>query len=262
MSTRTYRALQILILAALGAFLLQKIWSGTLYWYINQRFAFLTLLASLGLLAMAQISFNALRQKREAGLSPKQAPEHDHIHDHSHDQDHSHERLPIWGLVIVALPVLLGLIVPAKPLGSAAIANRGVNTSASLVASGSTKAATLDMSPEDRNVLDWVRAFNFSSDPQTFVGQSADVIGFVYHDKRLGETQFLAGRFTVNCCVADAMAIGVVTEWADSKTLADNSWVRVRGTIKVAEVDGKPIPLIVAESVEAVPPPELPYLFP
>jgi uncharacterized repeat protein (TIGR03943 family) len=165
-------------------------------------------------------------------------------------------------LVIVALPVLLGLIIPAKPLGSAAVANRGVNTSAPLVASGSTQATTLDMAPEERNVLDWVRAFNYSSDPQTFVGQPADVIGFVYHDRRLTGTQFLTGRFAVNCCVADAMAIGVVTEWPDSKALADNSWVRVRGAINVTEVEGRPTPLIVAESIEPVPPPELPYLFP
>lgn len=255
MSNRTYRSLQILILAALGAFLLYKIWSGTLYWYINQRFAFLTLLASLGLLAMAQVSFTALRQKREA--------DHDHEHDpHDHEHDHPAGRLPVWPLVIVALPILIGLIIPAKPLGATAVANRGVNTSAPLVASGSTRATTLDMAPEERNVLDWVRAFNYSSDPQTFVGQPADVIGFVYHDRRLTGTQFLTGRFAVSCCVADAMAIGVVTEWRDSTALADNSWVRVRGTIKVAQVEGKPIPLIIAKSVEPTPTPELPYLFP
>jgi uncharacterized repeat protein (TIGR03943 family) len=164
-------------------------------------------------------------------------------------------------LLVVALPVLLGVLIPAKPLGSSAIANRGVNITAPLTA-GAAQPAKLDLAPTDRNILDWIRAFNYASDPKSFAGQPADVIGFVYHDSRLAGEQFLAGRFTVNCCVADAMAIGVIVQWPDSKGLADNGWVRVRGSVQASEIDGRPIPLIIAESVEPVPPPEQPYLYP
>ena len=252
MAIKMYRSLQALILAALGIFFLQKIWSGTLFWYINQRFMALTLIAALGFLALAQ---TVLLRRNQA------APEEPHDHDGHEHHDHQHNPLPVWSLWIVALPVLLGILLPAKPLGSAAIANRGVNTTAPLTA-GAAQPAKLDIAPTDRTILDWIRVFNYSSDPKTFEGQPADVIGFVYHDGRLKGEQFLAGRFAVNCCVADAMAIGVIVQWPDSQSFADNSWVRVHGAVQASEIDGRPIPLIVAESVEPVPPPELPYLYP
>ena len=249
MTLRTYRTFQALILAALGAFFLHKIWSGTLFWYINQRFMALTLIAALGFLALAQ---SVLQRRREN-------PDHDHA-DERHHHPHA-QAFPAWTLVVVALPVLLGVLIPAKPLGSSAIANRGVNTTAPLTA-GAAQPPKLDLAPTDRTILDWIRAFNYASDPKSFEGQPADVIGFVYHDSRLTGEQFLAGRFTVNCCVADAMAIGVIVQWPDSKGLADNGWVRVRGPVQASEIDGRPIPLIIAESVEPVSPPEQPYLYP
>ena len=249
MPLRTYRTFQALILAALGVFFLHKIWSGTLFWYINQRFMALTLIAALGFLALAQ---SVLQRRREN-------PDHDHA-DENHHHPHA-PAFPAWTLVVVALPVLLGVLIPAKPLGSSAIANRGVNITAPLTA-GAAQPAKLDLAPTDRTILDWIRAFNYASDPKSFAGQSADVIGFVYHDSRLAGEQFLAGRFTVNCCVADAMAIGVIVQWPDSKGLADNGWVRVRGSVQASEIDGRPIPLIIAESVEPVSPPEQPYLYP
>lgn len=252
MTPRIYRTLQALILAGLGVFLLEKIWSGTLYWYISNRFLLLTLLAALGFLILAQ---NILPRRRPAGAQP----EHEHA-EADHDHDHG-EAAPAWGLFVVALPVILGLLVPARPLGAAAIANKGVNTSAPLVAGGG-QAIKLDIAPTDRNILDWIRAFNYASDPTTLNDQPADVIGFVYQDSRLGRGEFLVGRFAINCCVADALAIGMVVQWPEAASLPANSWVRVRGPVEASTVDGQRIPLIKAESVESVPPPSQPYLYP
>jgi putative membrane protein len=95
-----------------------------------------------------------------------------------------------------------------------------------------------------------------------FDGQQADVVGFVYHDARLAEGQFLVGRFTVTCCVADAAAIGMIVIWPPAQALPANAWVRVRGAVSAATLDGRPIPLIAAESVEQVAEPDNPYLYP
>ena len=99
---------------------------------------------------------------------------------------------------MVALPILLGVLVPAKPLGAAAIANKGVNTSAGLVAA-SGQTIKLDIAPKDRNILDWIRAINAATDPQSINGQPADVIGFVYQDSRLGSGQFFVLRAVLEC---------------------------------------------------------------
>ncbi|MGH2524765.1 MAG: TIGR03943 family putative permease subunit [Anaerolineales bacterium] len=245
MSLRTHRALQALLLAALGMFLLQKVWSGTLFWYINQRFLFLSLFAALGFLALAQGALAQLR-RRPAEASP----------------EHEHEGASAWSLVIVALPLLLGLLIPARPLGSSAIANKGLNTTAPLTAVDASKPAQPSLASTDRTVLDWVRAFNYESNPAVLDGQPADVTGFVYHDSRLQPGQFLVGRFAVSCCVADAAAIAMIVAWPDAADLRDNVWVRVRGPVQAASLNGQPIPLISAEMIEQIAEPDQPYLYP
>jgi uncharacterized repeat protein (TIGR03943 family) len=120
----------------------------------------------------------------------------------------------------------------------------------------------LDLAPTERTILDWVRAFNYESDPSIFNGQPADVIGFVFHDTRLTANQFFVGRFAVTCCVADASAIGIIVDWPQSADLADNSWVRVQGTVNAASLDGRPIAELQASTVELVPEPANPYLYP
>jgi putative membrane protein len=260
LSLRTQRSLQALVLAGLGLFLLQQIWTGTLYWYINQRFMLLILLAAIGLLALARVVLPSPRAKAEA------ADPHEHDHEHSEGEAHGHDHdenkaAPVWGLLFLALPLVLGLLVPARPLGTAAIANKGINTTAPLTA-GSSAPVQLDLASTDRNVLDWVRAFNYASDPATYTGQPADVIGFVYHAAGLPDGQFLVSRFAVTCCSADAMAIGLLVDWPDSATLENNSWIRVQGPMAVGSFSGRPTPLIEADSLEGVAAPDQPYLYP
>lgn len=263
LAERTQRAFQALILAATGLFLLERIGSGAIFWYINQRFLVLVLAAGVGLLALAQ---SVLPQRRLRQPQPQpgaeagdQAPQDHHVH---HESRHDHALLSPWTLLIVALPVILGLLIPARPLGSTAIANKGLNAAAPLVAGSGGQPVKLDLAPADRTILDWVRAFNSEADPAVFAGQPADVIGFVFHDSRLKDGQFFAARFAVSCCVADATGIAVIVQWPQAAGLADNSWVRVRGPVQVAQLEGKPLPLVVADSVEAVPQPDQPYLYP
>jgi putative membrane protein len=88
------------------------------------------------------------------------------------------------------------------------------------------------------------------------------VIGFVYRDPRFAENQFMVARFTITCCVADALAIGLVTEADDAADLPDDSWVRVEGTFAEGTLDGDAMPVLVAETVTPIEPPEHPYLYP
>jgi hypothetical protein len=91
-----------------------------------------------------------------------------------------------------------------------------------------------------------------------------------------------AGRFAllrVNmvCCIADAMAMGVMVNSPDADHLSDGEWVRVFGRIEPLPSDRKlkepptldKIPytmifekaVLLAEAVEKVPQPEAPYMF-
>jgi putative membrane protein len=254
MTLRMVRTLQALILAGLGIFLLNKIWSGQLYWYINARFLPLTILGLIGLLWLAQAQ---LRDR------PPQAGGHEHgHHPPSGGDDHQHAHIGLPALALLAAPIVLGVLVPAAPLTADAIANRGLSQAAPLSAGGPVELVQFHLAPEERTILDWLRAFDQADDPSAFAGEPADVTGFVYQDARAGEEHFMVARFTLTCCVADASAIAMLVDWTGASALAANSWVRVRGPVRVASFEGRPMPLVKAETVEAISPPDQPYLYP
>lgn len=259
MMTLTSRLLQSIVFFALGLYFLSIIGTGTFYWYLSERFLWLTVVAALGFLLMAVIVVVPGRAKSVTTLTT----EHHHAdHEHADAHSHEHEKLPLHRLVIVAIPLVLGVIIPARPLSASAISNKDLNSTAPLAVGSNTEPLqTLDIAPNQRNVLDWVRAFNFSNDPEAYTNQSAEVVGFIYQDARLPTGQFLVGRFAVTHCVAEAVAIGMIVEWP-GEIPATNTWVRVSGFIKVATLNEKPIPLVKAASVQIVDEPSRPYLFP
>jgi uncharacterized repeat protein (TIGR03943 family) len=258
MTTRLYRSLQALLLLLLGLFIGSRLWSGQITWYINTRFLPLTLLGTVGLLVLARALFVDREQPLD-GLHDN-APGYGHTDGEGEPHGTPAGATP-WGLLVFLLPLIIGLVVPHRPLGSEALANRGLSAIAPLRAGGSDQPLQLALAPSERTILDWIRAFNLAEDPSAEEGLPADVVGFAYHDPRLPAGQVLLGRFALTCCVADAMAIGLIVEGDDLGQMVDNAWYRVQGTIHLASLDGQPIPLILAEQVDEVPMPEQPYLY-
>ncbi len=238
--------LKTAILIGLGLYFIYNIVTGNLSNYINERFAWLAYVAA-GLFLLTGV-FNAHRLWENRG--------HDHDHDHDHE-GHNHGTIS-WGvLAITAIPLVLGTLIPSQPLGAEAV-NGGVNTSAYQGA----QVTTVSIPPLERNVLDWLRAFNRETDMASFEGQPADVVGFVYREPTFGDDQFMIARFTVSCCVADANAIGVPVQWATTPDLPQGEWMRVTGTFTVGDFRGERLPILQAAAVEVVAQPDHPYLYP
>lgn len=277
-SNRTRQWIQASILLLLGLYLYETLLTGEIANYINFRFNWLAVLGGTILLAIGVVSVISLLREQPQGAHPHehdhdQAHEHHehddhdgaHVHHHTHDQAHGHDHNAVvsWPvLVIIAVPLILGILVPSKPLGAAAISNSGITTTlgSSLTTLNSQQFTA---APLERNILDWVRVFSASTTPEEFANQPADVIGFVYRDARFAEDkQFMVTRFTVSCCVADAVAIGVVVEAPEAATLEQDSWVRVKGKFQVRDFDGERTPVLVAELVEPTAQPARPYLYP
>ena len=248
MQTRMYRSFQGLLLLGLCIFFASKAANGQLTWYINSRFIPLTIFGVIFLAVLAQIIFTEIRRSRK----------HDEEHGHEHDHDHAPAPVNLW---IMLVPLLIGVLIPARPLDSSAFATKGFNTNSPLVsADSSTKI--FETESEERNILDWIKLFNLEADIFQFEGQSASVIGFVYFDETLGENQFFVSRFVVSCCAADGFALAMPVEWSGAAALEQDSWVLVKGTIEAVTLDDRVAPMIVADSVIAAPTPDQPYLFP
>ncbi len=248
------RALKALLLIGLSLFLYSRIANGTLNYYIAQRFAGFTLLAIVGLVIIG-VSYHAGERKQD---------DHDPVPDPEQAQDPNHAHGLGWGgVALVALPIVLGLAVPPRPLGAAALANREVN----VTSTGSTMPAAIRAASQksslEKNILDWSQLFKSAPDAANkFAGEKAKVIGFVFRDERFSGDQFLATRFIVSCCVADSNVAGVVVRWDQSSQLQADQWVEVTGQFQPGTLGDQSAPVLVAQSVNKVDVPQQPYLYP
>jgi uncharacterized repeat protein (TIGR03943 family) len=253
MKARRYRAWQALLLALTGFFLLERVWSGKILLYINQRYVILVLLAAVGLIILAQV---VLQERKNAAF---EGPPADETGAPAHEPAGHFSRA---NLAWLAIPLLVGVLVPARALGTSALAARGVETGSPFLLQGASGAVALERPAEQRTVLDWIRAFHSAPDPAALNGETVDLIGFVYHDPRLKDGQFLIGRYAVACCIADATAIGITVNWPAAAGLANNQWVRLQGQLISGQLDGQAVPVIEASAVSPIPEPAQPYLFP
>ncbi len=248
MSNRLYRSFQALLLLALFLFLMSKIFNNQLLWYINQRFVVLTQIGIVFLAILAQRLFTEVRLARE----------HKQVEEHGHDHDHAPSPVNLW---IMLIPLLIGILIPAKPLDASAVSAKGLTTSSALISSDST-SRLFETESEQRNVLDWVKLFYFEKDLNPFIGQQASVIGFVYRNESLPQGQFFISRFILSCCAADGYAVGMIVDTPQADTFEKDTWIKVTGSVDVASFEGKPSPLIHAETIEVIPQPDQPYLYP
>lgn len=232
------------LLIGLGLYFVYNIVSGNLTNYINVRFAWLSYVAAaLFLLIGGHSAWQMLREQR--------AHQHGHEHTHAHGMS--------WGaLGVIAVPLLLGTLIPSRPLGAEAVGSVSVSGGVGVNAT----VSAFSISPQDRNVLDWLRAFNNAADYTEISGQPADITGFVYVEPTFPEGVFMVARFTISCCVADASAIGLPVAWAEAANLQQGDWVRVQGTMQVGEFRGDSAPILQAASVERIEQPAHPYLYP
>ncbi len=261
MSRRVEYLLKAIVLAASGLMFYAKISDGTLALYINQRFAWLSLMAVLIYLSLALTMVYKAGQHRQRRKPLSDLGEFEVIPLQARNPRKLHSHRASWlAIGLLMLPALFGFFTPARPLGASAIESRGIGLAAPGRSGTVTQAQRVATGP--KNILDWLREFSRSADLSAFEGKEVDVIGFVYKDPRARPDEFWVSRFAVSCCVADATALGLLVQTAEAESLEPDRWVRVVGRLKVGEFAGESIPVIVAERVEPTQQPAQPYLYP
>lgn len=229
------------ILGGMALYLAYLLATGTLSYYINTRFQWLTYVALILLTLLTGWSLLQNLRGRKA-----------------HSTGTAFMHVPFnWGsALVVSVPLLLAVIVPAQPLGASAV-NGGV----SLNPVGSTARTTVNIPPEKRNIMDWLREFNREPESAVFNGEPVTVIGFIYREPSFTDDQFMVARYTMSCCVADAFAVGMPVAFDGAADFETGTWVEITGYLQAQDFDGDFMPVIVPEAVTETDIPETPYLY-
>jgi uncharacterized repeat protein (TIGR03943 family) len=176
-------------------------------------------------------------------------------------------RVTARAALLLAVPLVLGLVLPPRPLGIAAAAQRGLDAGGG-PGPAATAAALEDLAefqlhadPATFTIKDWVKAFAADPDPAAHAGKPVRVTGFVYRDTSLPPGHVFVARFVVQCCAVDARPVGLPVRAVAADALAAGAWVAVQGEIDVADLGGRRRPVVVATSVEAAERPAQPYLY-
>jgi uncharacterized repeat protein (TIGR03943 family) len=230
-STNWPAVLEAALLAVAGAMFLLKARQGVLVYYIHPRYTGLVVVTGLALLLVAVVRLAPTIRRPAEPARGRSA-----------------------GYVLVALPLLLGLVLPARPLAANALAGKTIDAGASVRAS-----APADSPSQQWNLLQWATAVNVRG--AEVQGQAVDVIGFVYHDPQRQFDGFVVVRHVIICCAADGSGVGLPVVWQGGAALPVDTWVRVRGTLGVATIGGRTEPAFLATAVEPVPRPANPYLY-
>lgn len=230
-----YAALnEVLLLGGTAALLWIKWSRGQLGFYIHPRYTTLILVSAVILLLMAGVRLRGIFAERRSGA-------------------------PGWVYVLLALPLLVGTLVPAQPLGAGTLAERGLEPAS--LAPVSNRQTLPEGDSSSWNLLDWAVALSTQGELE-LNGKSVDVIGFVFQDDRLGLNHFYVARYVITCCAADGMSVGLPVVWEGGEALPIDTWVRVQGDIGSTATAGVDQPAIIATAVEPTAQPQNPYLFP
>lgn len=97
---------------------------------------------------------------------------------------------------------------------------------------------------------------------EQFTGKTVRLSGFVYRDDSMNARQFVVGRFSVQCCSADAAPFGVLVEYDRAGLYAVDEWVDITGTIGRTKLEGMELMVVKATQVAKIKPPKEQYVYP
>lgn len=269
--------LEALSLAGLGAALAWMALSGRYGSFVPPSARLGILASGVGLLACAL----ALSSRLEVG-------EGEHTHgEHTHAPASSRRGLTRASVAILAaLILILPFRVSPSELAATTISARAADTedeaeadpgapsedipsAPPASADGGTQSATPGGSQASSSGVLELTTENFAAQVEELAshgkvhdGQRVELTGFVMSEasargqasipRLTQEESFAVARMAIWCCAADAYAIGFAVRW-DGAVPAADSWVRVRGTLRLR---GAKALVIDAESVEVTSAPD------
>ncbi|MBE9031995.1 TIGR03943 family protein [filamentous cyanobacterium LEGE 11480] len=203
-----------------GILFLNYWFSGKLNLLIHPNYHLLTLVAALFLMGLAGWKSWELWQRRKSARS---TPEAQHM-----------ALLPTgWGSFILIGVALLGFIVTPRAFGSETALQRGVNDTFLATTQVKPQSFKGTTKPENRSLIEWMRALQLYPEPDAYAGQPVKIDGFAVHPDKLPDQYFLLTRFTITCCAADAypVSLPIKLRQGDRSSYKVDQWFEVKGVM-------------------------------
>jgi uncharacterized repeat protein (TIGR03943 family) len=170
--------------------------------------------------------------------------------------------LALTSLLVLA-PVVLGLVVTPRALGSGALGGEQVNRLLLTFATGDDAgrlagalASAAEVPLDDLGAL----LAHLRRLGEDGVGQRVRVTGMAARSDALAPNELALLRYAIAHCVADARPIALLVVGAGALDLADDQWVEVEGVVAVRQREGDRLVAVVAERVTPIDEPVNPYL--
>jgi uncharacterized repeat protein (TIGR03943 family) len=168
--------------------------------------------------------------------------------------------LALTSLLVLA-PVVLGLVVTPRALGSGALGGEQVNRLLLTFATGdagrSAGALTSAEVPLDDlgALLAQLRRLGEGG-----VGQRVRVAGMAARSDALAPNELALLRYAIAHCVADARPLALLVVGPRALDLTEDQWVEVEGVVAVRQREGDRLVTVVAEYITPIDEPANPYL--
>ena len=241
--------LDVMTFAAWGTLLVHHWLTGKLNLLIHPNYHWLVVATGTVLLVIACLRLLQMVQLRRQGRSLMPAGNHVSLFPR------------YWSGILLLTAAIAGLSIAPRAFTSQTAIQRGVSDF--LPPTRSQPQAFRSASrPEERTLVEWVRTLSVYPDPDTYVGQKVNVIGFVVYppNNQLPEEYFLLSRFVVTCCAADAYPVGLPVKLTENrKAYPPDTWLEVAGQMIAEERGGNRQLTIQASALKKVPQPEKPY---
>lgn len=163
----------------------------------------------------------------------------------------------VYTIPALLIPIALVLFFPAKPLSSDAALARGVVEDLPVFATDASFSFTVE--PKNRQLLDWIKAFNADPEPNNYAGQEVHVKGFIVPAE--APNTFFLTQFYIACCAADARPIAIPVEYSGDFIPKKDEWVDIEGLMKSGDIHGERKVIIEMKSATPIPVPANPYAF-
>jgi putative membrane protein len=291
-------------------------YTGDINKYINMKYAYLSISAVIimGLLSIfefVRVSRQQIAEEKklaaaaaghEAGHEHNehcehhehQQPNHGHLHDH-HEHGHSHgesSRLKrFFSYLILFVPIVTGLFLPAQALDSSFVKAKGFSFPTFEQNIENNPGAHQFLKPdtsvfyreEDYNDVknkelaefinrpsiilndaDYLKGMEaIYNAPDAFMGKTIGFDGFAYKGQQVDGNHYFIFRFGFIHCVADSGVFGMLVEFPDNTEIKDDDWLHVTGKLswELYQPFKQTIPVLRVSEWNPIDAPKDPYVY-